>query len=216
MSIPTNLSVNQKGLAPILIIIILAASLVGGYLVYINYSNNQNKTIPPLIPQSTPQPLPTPTDETTKWKTYTNIDRSYSFKYPSNIWISSEEFIKPGGKAEEQEQVIVDNVPLVDGVASISVIERGKTLQQNLIEFTNAYIKEYSEFKMSTFKNITVDNRPAIYAEALLNNRETAYFIFIERDNSHLVILDLMGNNETKDQQLKSTFDQILSTFRFD
>lgn len=46
---------SQKGLAPILIVIILAAALVGGYLVFTSYSNNRTKltqvptNLPPLV-----------------------------------------------------------------------------------------------------------------------------------------------------------------------
>ncbi len=131
------------------------------------------------------------------------------------MWIRSEQSQLPGEKAGETVMVISDNVPLKDGIASISVSERGKTLQQSLEDFTNDYMRERSEFKITVSKNIKVDSRPAIYLKTLLNNREPTYLIFIERDNSHLIILDLMGNIKTQDQSLDSGFDQILSTFKF-
>lgn len=92
MSTSTNLNASQKGLTPILIIIILAA-LVGGYLIY----QNQPKTIP--APQPTIQPsttsvpsaspagdsgAPNGAAETTNWKTYINDSWDISLMYPQN------------------------------------------------------------------------------------------------------------------------------------
>lgn len=62
MNISTKLSASQKGFAPILIVVIIAA-LVGGYLIYQN-SQNQPKLIPLLqntkIKSQTPQPTSSP------------------------------------------------------------------------------------------------------------------------------------------------------------
>lgn len=97
MSASQNFSVNQKGLVPILIVLILAA-LVGGYLIY----QRQLKPVPTttLSPQQTTQPSPSPADtspvpngtgasgtpngvaETAHWKTYTDDKKQFSFKYP--------------------------------------------------------------------------------------------------------------------------------------
>ena len=66
---------NQKGLAPILIVLILAVALIGGYLIY----QNQPKSI--SSPQPTTQSSPT-SDETVNWETYT--DEFYQFNYPTH------------------------------------------------------------------------------------------------------------------------------------
>ncbi len=50
---------NQKGLAPILIVLILAVTLVGGYLVY----QNQTKPTPQTTIQTTPTPSTIPINE---------------------------------------------------------------------------------------------------------------------------------------------------------
>lgn len=62
----------QKGLAPIAIILIVAA-LIGGHFLY------QNKA---AIKSATQQTSST-TNETVNWKTYTNTKYGYSIKYPS-------------------------------------------------------------------------------------------------------------------------------------
>ncbi len=80
---------SQKGFAPILILIIIAV-LIGGYLIYQN-SQNQSKTIPLPTPQLTSTPTATPEStnsaETTNWKTYTNTDYGFSFQYPSSLYL---------------------------------------------------------------------------------------------------------------------------------
>lgn len=72
---------KQKGLAPILIVLLIALA-VGGYLLY------QKQTKPVSISQSSPTPIAS--DETANWKIF-NSNLSFSFKYPQNFWITSSE-----------------------------------------------------------------------------------------------------------------------------
>lgn len=71
---------KQKGLAPILVVLLIVLA-VGGYLLY------QKQFKPAFTPQSPPSPIAS--DETANWKTYTNNKYKYSFKYPPS-WISNE------------------------------------------------------------------------------------------------------------------------------
>lgn len=74
----------EAGLAPILIAILIALG-VGGYLVYTNYSNNRTK-----VTEQTAQPSPvSTTDEIANWKTYTNAVYNFSFVYPQD-WMIGE------------------------------------------------------------------------------------------------------------------------------
>lgn len=66
----------QKGLAPILIVLLLALAL-GGYLVY----QRQTKSNPVA------SPAPTTAGETANWKTYANQKYHFQINYPnSNNW----------------------------------------------------------------------------------------------------------------------------------
>ncbi len=86
---------KQKGFAPILIVVLIAAA-VGGYF-WFNDSNNQTKPAqnvqttktpaPATKPESTSSaasPAPNGAGETANWKTYTNTKFGYQIKYPSN------------------------------------------------------------------------------------------------------------------------------------
>lgn len=63
---------SQKGLAPILIVFLIALA-VGGYLIYSNYSNNRTK-FPPTQQQIT-QPSPS-VDVCTDKKTYRSLEEA--------------------------------------------------------------------------------------------------------------------------------------------
>lgn len=80
---------KQKGLAPILIILLIAL-VVGGYLVY---QKQTKPVVPQPVTQSAPNPVTSPVASSSaetanpdsigaKWKTYSGT--SYTFKYPSN------------------------------------------------------------------------------------------------------------------------------------
>lgn len=91
---------NQKGLAPILIILVLAgivAIAVGAYY-YGRITSPKNDffdqnpmVFPSQQPQLTDKPAPdtstrtSTTDETANWKTYTNNQYSFYFKYPTSL-----------------------------------------------------------------------------------------------------------------------------------
>lgn len=115
VSTSTSLSVNQKGVAPVLVVLVIAtvaAVSVGSFLIYSNYSNNRSKITPApnqvactqevkLCPDGTSVgrtgpncefaecPIPpksTSSDDTTNWKTYTNTKYGFVMKYPAN-WL---------------------------------------------------------------------------------------------------------------------------------
>lgn len=83
---------KQKGLAPLLIIILIAVSL-GGYLIY------QKQFKPISVSQFSPTPFPTISDETVyteasrsaNWKTYNNNVFKYKISYPSDWKVEDSE-----------------------------------------------------------------------------------------------------------------------------
>ncbi len=75
---------NQKGIAPILILvgILITAAIAGGAYYF------SRPSTPPV--QTSPVPQATPTDPTSSWKTYTNNKIGYQIMYPSD-WNLREE-----------------------------------------------------------------------------------------------------------------------------
>lgn len=84
---------KQRGLAPILIILLLTAA-VGGYFLY------QKQVKPATAPQITAQSSPSPKDETVNWKTYTIQKVLFSMKYPPNWTVTEKKF------NESEEEII--------------------------------------------------------------------------------------------------------------
>lgn len=83
-----RLGLKQKGLTPI-VIILLIALVIGGYLLYSGKISLDQKT---GIQTTTQSPF---TDETASWKTFTTsgIDAGLTLKYPSNWVIVENAFI---------------------------------------------------------------------------------------------------------------------------
>lgn len=82
---------KQKGLAPIVIVVLIAALTVGGYLIYKlprNVVTPQTlQTTPVPSPTPIPSPAPTSTGETANWKTYRNEEYKYSVDYPNTFQV---------------------------------------------------------------------------------------------------------------------------------
>jgi len=83
---------NQKGFAPITIILIVIAFLVGGFLVW-QYLG---------VPEEVEMPEQEVKDETVDWETYTNKELEIRFKYPSG-WESPIVKERSMGKCNYQE-----------------------------------------------------------------------------------------------------------------
>ena len=81
MAITRNLSMKQKGFAPIIIIVLVAIVASGVY--FLGTKNILKLPTSFSLPTISPSPTPTP-DPTANWKTYTNYEYGYSVKYPSD------------------------------------------------------------------------------------------------------------------------------------
>jgi len=80
---------SQKGFVNIVLVVVIVI-LVGvvGYFAFVKKSEpvvQQPTPIPTTTQSKTPAPTPTPGDETANWKTYTNAEYGFEFKYPSNL-----------------------------------------------------------------------------------------------------------------------------------
>lgn len=175
---------EQRGLAPILIILLLAAA-VGGYLVYSRKINLPQKQIV-QTPASEVSPMPTSTEETVMWETYTSKD--IYFKYPSNWNISGTE--------------ITSSFPKI----RIVVIPKNSTLMNECMEKTSEEVKNGITIKK--FKRVTTG---AMCESFDSNPREI--WIILGKESYSPGISYRYSVSENK--QAEEIFDQILSTFKF-
>lgn len=208
---------SQKGFAPILIVLLIAA-VVGGYFVY----QNQTKPTLPPIAQPTPSQIatPAPTDagttvytevsQTANWKT-NNSNLGFSFKYPQNFWITS---------SETRKKDLIehgDSPPAPRGtVGSIQIITSEVDSADGLIN------KGTENTKVINEKTIPINQYPSKYAEleSAEDNNTISLLVSIQKDNSYAIYLSVTNYHKAGEPgisktQLRSTFNQILSTFKF-
>lgn len=183
---------SQKGLAPILIVILIAA-LIGGYLLY----QNQNKP----TPQSSPNPVTSNSAETANWKTYTNDRYGFSFKYPQDYTIKK----------------LVEKVFLIENKDKNSfelwVYENPNNLSLKDYESKNTGEKTgFGPFVYyPTAEPVKFQNFEAYYTnEEIQCLSKCGSYIWITKDK----IYKLTGSSINKPDQ-KQILDQILSTFKF-
>lgn len=79
------MNINQKGFVNIILVAVIVVLVgVAGYFVFVKKSEliTQQPTPTPTQTNIYTSPTPTSADETADWKTYTNTQYGFSFKYP--------------------------------------------------------------------------------------------------------------------------------------
>ena len=225
----------RRGFAPIIIIALIAAFLIGiaatvGYF--------KLKPQPTTTPQSTSTPADLSSDlsakylssvetqvledETANWKTYTNIQYSYSLNYP-NEWIVKEEnspvdTVTTKTQIESKDYVI--GQPIVGG-GFIPGAKTGSRLEiyvsknpnfKSYEEFKNFEETKSTEFPLSYFSSQEETTISGLKAIKKIGGKpymgEQSYAYTFNKGTIYKIYL-----TSSTDQQAK--FDQILSTFQF-
>ncbi|MDO8639116.1 MAG: hypothetical protein Q7R43_06075 [Candidatus Daviesbacteria bacterium] len=204
----------SKGFAPILILvgIVVVALAVGGYLLY----QNQVKPVPIVAPQPIAQTSTSP-DETANWKTYTNTKYGYSIKYP-NDWhiilpgkdgdksINIQNYSESEITQQEQQSMSLnpDKLSVTIGVydeKAIHSISLDNWLKTNGHYVSTIYgsptSTEYIEVSGLKILKLLYQNSLQFY---ILSNGKNVFYVYYTPNNTSLI----------------NTFNQILSTFRFD
>ncbi|MBI2019833.1 hypothetical protein HYS94_00220 [Candidatus Daviesbacteria bacterium] len=203
---------NQKGLAPILIVILIAAA-IGGYFIY----KNQNKVAP--VVQKTPQPLPTSSDETTNWKTYNEANSGFVIKYP-NSW---NQFNLPDNTGGYVTKIVL--TPQTENLLNkntngitIGVLNLNIKDCTDSADYSNTEFNEYLRLKDDLYPDLEIEqlnlqgiNGYVIYkgSPGAVAQRGPEAYIF-QCPKEIQISFDPTGiENSTQ------LFDQILSTLKF-
>lgn len=211
---------RQKGIAPILIIILIAVA-VGGYLIY------QTQTKPVVVPQVIqPSSAPVSTSsatssaETANWKTYTNTKYGFSIQYPSDLIITSEGYSSPGiewgisWSKKSKEGMAQHGLGWVDYTLGIQIQNNATNRKEQKIVSENfeESIMDMVSANESKPEKIQFDNRPAykFYISFRPNGGSRYYYIL---DGNRLIYL--AGTSDDLSRFSLSSIDQILSTFKF-
>lgn len=216
---------KQKGLAPILIVFLIAAA-VGGYLVYTNYSNNRNKIVSQQTVQSTPVPTsqnessssaasgaPNGAAETVNWKVQKG--EYYEFKYPDSWVPKPAEFYRILSFGPNNNRniwwVIDENTHN----------NRPETLANGAL----------GSLELLSRESITINQHPAIIQEtknkigirieAYIGEVQSMENFFPEDGGPRLtkgtmsIFMEVRETDNTILNENRKIFNQILSTFKF-
>lgn len=209
---------NQKGFAPILIVILIALA-VGGYLLY------QKQVKPVVIPQTVIQPTSVPvispvasdSAETANWKTYTNTDGKYLIKYPSDYLLEETDSIKtpekfPVGKKQvaiKSSAQVVNFIIYINYYPILDLSQTNEAMQQvsgcdseNVREIKNG--PKGRDF-------IIGDQTAILYEDSLCAQFTAANFYSSHNDR----VYSISVASTEKYGLHKTIVDQILSTFKF-
>lgn len=221
----------------IFLAIFIAITAIGSTAYFLN--RNQTKQISTV--QSSPTPIP---GQTENWKTYTNPDLNFSFRYPPDIFI-------------EQQNVPIDYITGYNGkgilISSASYMEDRRNIASNQStgkHFTHMFaiaiteeenvkqltpqeivtqyittVKQRSPSQMTEeiVKKIQASEKPykvnsldALYAEL---GEEKSINIFITKDNKLYIISPIIYTRPyttTQDKaESQQIIDHIISTFKF-
>jgi len=200
---------NKSGFAPILIVILIVAVAIGGYLLW-----TQNRL---SFPQPTPLPAPT-LNPTADWKTYTNTNFNYSVKYPPYFNIRS---LFPDRYPDVSISPIID-IYSNENLKTVT-IESDSTKDDSLgledyvsgvISQLNAANKDSAPLKI--IGETTLDGRPMVNVSNNLDySKELRLYAYIERDPSHLIVIRLGPVFAHAENEYKYFFYQVLTTFKF-
>lgn len=196
---------SQKGLAPIVIILLIAAG-VGGYLIYSGKIN---------LPQK--QTLETKTsevNETTDWKTYSNSSLGFSFSYPKQLDYLYDQF---GFNHPDNPEgnLLLQNY---DGANSAQqdpanfqlVISAYKNVDKVALEtFVKDPAKVWNINNTQTFTPFMLHNKPAYKGKSIQKNEKVPTVWVV--NNGYILTIYL----ETPESRNAAWFDEILPTFKF-
>lgn len=193
----------QRGLSPILIILVLAGIIAlasGAYYLGTKKSEtfqervDKQNPVAPFTSSQTPQPTSS-TDDTVNWKTYTfnNKIQSLQFKYPSE-W---KKYTDSGGVGYDDTG---------NGYYSLNIGFLSNVNNLPLEEFVNN-ISSYT--KTAVKVPVYVGSKKGIQ----INNQQNGVYystIYCQYDDQTILEIDASGNRNTNQELLT----KILSTFK--
>lgn len=230
---------NQKGFAPILIVVLIAVASVGGLLIY-QQSRSQSTPSPSpeaiyctkdakLCPDGTSvgrvgptcefAPCPTPYEstssaETANWKIYIDTYSGIEFKYPPE-WTEKEQGLTQcGGDFRIPTVLPVAAFCPNESIITVEVVTTEPISEKSWVVRDFAGTVEDVKSNLSRFnpkiENIKVGGKEAIRFDYMDWSKMT--LILVKGSSKALYRIEFSG---TKDAALDSSFNQFLSTFKF-
>ena len=213
---------SKKGFVIPLIIAIVAVLAVGGGYWYYSLSTSFNHSLKP-------NNLATSTDQTAGWKTYTNTQYGFEFKYPKD-WIIEADDINNTGvgvwSSKERKQIQEDieiekilggstgpdfSVVYCDAICLKGLYEDWKYFDENN---TKDYFVEMKNRFSGSFKEIIIDNKKA-YEWDDSSSSVGYYMIAIKSGEGTYFLSTIEGVGTENSPRIDPSVKKIISTFKF-
>lgn len=212
---------NQKGLAPILIVLLIAVLGVGGYFVYTSLRGGVADVAisPSGIPAITTVPTSSSNpDETANWKTYTDTKQKFSIKYPP-AWTVFPNIV--GGIIPGFDGTIINSANKLEPHGEILAEEGQAGISINVVgtdKLTNETLLNYHKRKFSSpdkggndYTETTLNTIPAIKHVRTTTEPDSGQIIYLVSNREWVYWLNVSVHNTS----YQKIVDQILSTFKF-
>lgn len=196
---------REKGLAPIVVVLIVAG-LFGAFYLGKTYGKPAVEQTPPT---SSPT-LSTTEDETANWKTYENTKYKYSFQYPAELKV---DLGVSGAPADDSKLETIYQIKLHDAKQTniwVSVLE---TNYKSISEFSDSL-----ETSRANSGKISVLSKET----TILDRVQAIRYVIPQPEAGNTLRVSAILNGyvytltlDSPDSDKTTIFDQILSTFRF-
>lgn len=203
----------QKSKPSVFIIIFILLLIIGGGLLILNKKSNNDSTSNNIFPtkliSNTPQPLSSKFKETNTWKTYTNTQYGFSFKYPPTLNYKSDSLLPDTVFFSKNEISFQKNAEGPITPLTL-IIKKDSSVSKEIEELKN--INKYSNFKDQEIIQGGISGRKisGIIKGESYNIGKFNSEVFFPKNNLiiQLSFIGIEGINE-------SNFEQIISTFKF-
>lgn len=189
----------QKGFVPILIIILLAAATLGGYLIY------QSKSTP------SPQPPPTP-DKNASWKIYMNELVGFKFQYPVEWSFTTKETTN-----QNYPRITIQSPDYQEKINGFTTVLSGTKITINVNKPNESFktLNDYVPFYATNITNISINEEPAIQFDYLYESQNATETTFLH-DGLYSIAITIIYPNKAQWRSINwETYKQILFTFKF-
>jgi hypothetical protein len=198
----------RKGfVSPLILAIVVVVLIVVGVVAYFQFKPKLSPQ--PEVSQPTPSPIQTSIDETANWKSYTDSNSKYLFKYPNNYKIQQIQAIVGSNFPKVVSKIVLGGNQYI---LTITVAENTPkyTLDEALGNGPNTnYLKDLLNEK--EIQKVKIDNSDALSVENLPVGQSGSLRDVIVIRNEYIYQFNLEPDNE----QSSKEFDQILSTIKF-
>lgn len=215
---------SQKGLTPIVIVLLIALG-IAGYLLYQSQAKpiTDLSTSPQLPIESNSSPIPQPTnspypiqspssDEISNWQTYSNQQYKFSFQYPDDWETVIDNFTNKTLDQNSTRHVSIGPKEVkghgYDGYFGFTVYNKPlRSLEEVITEYGNQF-SDRAESK----ENVTIGGQSALKVIVTTPRNPTWVSIHYIIETSNYIYA--FGNGATISHKYVDFFDKIASTIK--